>query len=137
MLSQGPPNGPQGAEGRLVLTVRAKSSGQGTIEMTCTTMGGNTAATLEWPSNDPPSSLAQAVVGAVESSGFDCKIKPLWPCHLSLITQDGAKLDLGREFHTQLGLEPASAVASSEAPLATSEEGQESQGRPDKRQRTA
>ena len=102
-------------------------------------MGGNVAARLDWPSNAPATGLAQAVVGAVESSGFDCEIKPLGAWHLGLIKADGAKLALTRDSPTlaeQL-LEPAAASASSGAPPTTSEEAQEAQGPPEKRRRTA
>ena len=59
-----------GAGDQLVLTVRAKRSGPEQIELTCTTMGGSVAATLEWTSDDS-SGLLEAIVAAVESSGFD------------------------------------------------------------------
>ena len=86
------------------------------MELTCTTMGGNVAAALEWPSDAPTSGLLQAIVAAVESSGFDCPLKPLGVWHLRFIGRDGTKLALAQGSPTlseQLALEPTSASTSS------------------------
>ena len=107
---------PSGAGDRLILTVRAESSGLGQTQLICTTMGGNVAATLEWPIDAPASGLPQAIVAAVTSSGFDCPIKPLGVWHLRLIGLDGAKLALAEGSAGQFGPEPTSAPASSGAP---------------------
>ena len=68
----------------LVLTVWARNVGPNTMEVTCTTIGGNVAATLQWPSDSPIENLLQATFEAVESSGFDCSIKPLRVWNLRL-----------------------------------------------------
>ena len=102
--------------GQIILTVRAKSIGPDQLELTCTTMGGNIAAAVEWPIDAPSTGLPQAIVAAVESSGFDCPLKPLGVWHLCLIGQDGAKLALAQgspSLAEQLGLELTSAPASS------------------------
>ena len=93
----------------LVLTVGAKSMGPDTMELTCTTIGGNVAATLQWRRDTPVENLAQAIVEAVESSDFDCPIKPLGAWNLRLIGPDGTQLTLATESPSlaqQLGLEP-------------------------------
>ena len=93
----------------LVLCVWDKNLGPDTMELTCTTIGGNVAATLQWPSDAPVENLAQAIVAAVQSTDFDCPIKPLRAWNLRLIGQDGAQLNLAPEslgLAQQLGLEP-------------------------------
>ena len=110
--------------GQIILTVRAKSIAPDQLELTCTTMGGNVAATFEWPIDAPATGLPQAIVAAVESSGFDCPLKPLGVWHLRLIGPDGAKLPLAQgspSLADQLGLELTSAPASS-AVLGSSKE---------------
>ena len=84
----------------LVLTVSAKSAGEGALSLTLSTMGGNVAATVEWPSDAPVSGLAEAIVSAVEFSDFDCPIKPLRPWNLRLIGQEGAEVALGPDSPT-------------------------------------
>ena len=82
------------------------------MELTCRTMGGNVAATLQWPSDAPVENLAQAIVEAVESSDFDCPIKPLRAWNLRLIGQDGAQFTVAPKSPSlaqQLGLEPNTA----------------------------
>ena len=91
----------------LVLTVWAENLGPD-MEFTCTTIGGNVAATLQWPSDAPIENLAQAIVVAV-SSDFDCPIKPLRAWNLRLIGQDGTQLTIAPgspSLAQQLGLEP-------------------------------
>ena len=86
------------------------------MQLSCTTMGGNVAATLEWPIDAPASGLPQAIVAAVASSGFDCPIKSLGVWHLRLIGPDGTKLALAQGSPTlaeQLALEPTSTSTSS------------------------
>ena len=92
----------------LVLTVWAENLGPD-MELTCTTIGGNVAATLQRPSDAPVENLAQAIGAAVESSGFDCPIKPLRAWNLRLIGQDGTQLTIAPgspSLAQQLGLEP-------------------------------
>ena len=92
----------------LVLTVWAGNFGPD-MELTCTTIGGNIAATLEWPSDAPVENLPLAIVTAVESSDFDCPIKPLQAWNLRLIGQDGTQLAIAPgspSLAQQLGLEP-------------------------------
>ena len=91
----------------LVLTVWAKNTGPD-MELTCTTIGGNVAATLQWRSDAPVENLAQAIVAAV-SSDFDCPIKPLRAWNLRPIGQDGTQLAIAPgspSLAQQLGLEP-------------------------------
>ena len=91
----------------LVLTVWAENLGTD-MELTCTTIGGNIAATLQWSSDAPVENLAQAIVAAV-SSDFDCPIKPLRAWNLRLIGQDGTQIIIAPESPSlaqQLGLEP-------------------------------
>ena len=93
----------------LVLTVWAKTLGPDTMELTCTTIGGNVAATLQWPSDAPVENLAQAIVAVVESSDFDCPIKTLRAWNLRLIGQDGTQITIAPgspSLALQLGLEP-------------------------------
>ena len=93
----------------LVLTIWAENLGPDTMALTCTTIGGNVAATLQWPSDAPVKNLAQAIVEAVESSDFDCPIKPLRAWNLRLIGPDGTQLTLATESPSlalQLRLEP-------------------------------
>ena len=108
----------------LVLTTWAENLGPDTMALTCTTIGGNVAATLQWPSDAPVENLAQAIVAAVESSDFDCPIKPLRAWNLRLIGQDGTQLamapespslaqQLGLESSTSCGATPALSQASS------------------------
>ena len=92
----------------LVLTIWAENLGPDTMALCCTTIGGNVAATLQWPSDAPVENLAHAIVEAV-SSDFDCPIKPLRAWNLRLIGQDGTQLALAPESPSlaqQLGLEP-------------------------------
>ena len=96
----------------LVLTVWARNVGPNTMELTCTTIGGNIAATLQWPSDAPVENLAQALLEAVESCDFDCPIKPLRAWNLRLIGQHGTQLNIAPESPSlaqQLGLEPNTA----------------------------
>ena len=98
-----------GPENCLILTVRARSPGPRGMELTFTTMGGNIAATLKWPSDAPAIDLPKAIVDAVECNGFDCPIKPLRVWHLRLIGADGSKLAFAPDSPTlaeQLGLVP-------------------------------
>ena len=93
----------------LVLTVWARNVGPNTMELTFTTIGGNVAATLQWPSDAPIENLAQAIIAAVEGSCFDCPIKPLRAWNLRLIWQDGTHINIAPESPSlaqQLGLEP-------------------------------
>ena len=93
----------------LVLTVWAENLGPDTLALTCTTIGGNVAATLQWPSDAPVENLAKAILEAVESSDFDCPVKPLRAWNLCLIGPDGTQLTLATESPSlaqQLGLEP-------------------------------
>ena len=55
------------------------------MELTCRTIGGNVAAALQRPRDAPIEQLPKAILEAVESSGFDCSIKPLrvWNLRLS------------------------------------------------------
>ena len=90
-----------------VLTIGAKSMGPDTMQLTCTTIGGNVAATLQWPSDAPVENLAQAIVAAV-SSDFNCPIKPLRAWNLRLIGQDGTQITIAPETPSlaqQLGLD--------------------------------
>ena len=92
----------------LVLTVWARNVCPNTMELTCTTIGGNIAATLQWSSDAPVENLAQAIVAAVESSGFDCSIKPLRVWNLRLVGQDGTQITIAPETPSlaqQLGLD--------------------------------
>ena len=92
----------------LVLTVWAKNVGPD-MELSCTTIGGNIAATLQWPRDAPVESLSQAIVASVESSDFNCPIKPLRAWNLRLIGQDGTQLSIAPESPSlaqQLGREP-------------------------------
>ena len=109
----------------LVLTVWARNVGPNIMELTCRTIGGNVAATLQWPSDAPVENLAQAIVEAVASSGFDCSIKPLrlWNVRLSKPGQHGTLLVLDTESPSlaqQLGL---TVSVSSEGPAQGSHEG--------------
>ena len=91
----------------LVLSVWARNFGPD-MELTFTTIGGNVAATLQWPSDAPVENLAQAIVAAV-SSDFDCPIKPLGAWNLRLIGQHGTQITIAPESPSlaqQLGLEP-------------------------------
>ena len=97
------------AERPLVLTIWADNLCPDTMALTCTTIGGTVAATLQWPSDAPVENLAQAILEAVESSDFDCPIKPLRAWNLRLIGQDGTQLTMAPESPSlaqQLGLEP-------------------------------
>ena len=92
----------------LVLTVWADKLGPD-MELTCTTIGGNVAATLEWPIDAPVQNLAHSVIEAVASSSFDCSIKPLGAWNLRLIGQDGTQITIAPDSPSlalQLGLEP-------------------------------
>ena len=92
----------------LVLTIWAENLGPDTMALTCTTIGGNVAATLQWPSDAPVENLGKAIVEAV-SSDFDCPIKPLRAWNLRLIGQDGTQLAMAPESPSlaqQLRLEP-------------------------------
>ena len=116
----------------LVLTLWARNLGLGpdTMELTCRTIGGNVAATLQWPSDAPIENLAQAILEAVESSGFDCSIKPLrvWNLRLSKPGQDGTLLALDTDSPSlaeQLGL---TVSVSSEGPAQGSHEGSKQSG---------
>ena len=114
----------------LVLTVGAKSMGPDTMELTCTTIAGNVAATLHWPSDAPVENLTQAIFEAVESSGFDCPIKPLrlWNLRLSKPGQHGTLLALDTESPSlaqQLGL---TVSVSSEGPAQGSHDGSKQSG---------
>ena len=100
----------------LILTVRAESTGPGALKLTCSTMGGNVAATLEWPSDAPTSGLANAIAAAVESSGFECPIKPLRAWNLRLLSQDGAQLAPMSTLAEQLGLEATTSASSGPPP---------------------
>ena len=96
----------------LVLTVWARNVGPNTLELTCRTIGGNVAAALQWPSDAPIENLPQAILEAVESSGFDCSIKPLqvWNLRLckpgqhEMLALDAESPSLAQ----QLGLTPSS-----------------------------
>ena len=97
----------------LVLTVWAENLGPD-MELTCTTIGGNVAATLQWPSDAPIENLAQAIIAAVEGSDFDCPIKPVQALNLRLIGQDGTPINIAPESPSlaqQLGLAGAQHVS--------------------------
>ena len=114
----------------LVLTIWAENSGPETMQLTCSTVGGNVAATLQWPSDAPVQNLAQSIMEAVASSGFDCSIKPLgvWNHRLSKPGQHGTLLALGAEslsLAQKLGL---TSSASSEGPAQGSHDGSKQSG---------
>ena len=88
-----------------VLTLRAQRASPGTLEITCSTMAGNVAATLQWPDESPVTGLAQAVIAAVRSS--HTLQEPLWVWNLRLLKADGT-VALGNSsalLPEQLGLE--------------------------------
>ena len=93
----------------LVLTIWADNMCPDTMALTCTTIGGTVAATLQWPRDAPVENLGQAILEEVESSDFDYPIKPLQAWNLRLIGQDGTQLNIAPESPSlaqQLGLEP-------------------------------
>lgn len=75
-----------------ILTVRAALSSPTTVELTCTTMGGDVAARLVWQNEEPASNLAPAVVEAVKRSGFS-GFKALGVWNLRLLKPDGGQLN--------------------------------------------
>ena len=79
-----------------VLTVSAERSSPGNSELTCCTIGGSVAATLQWPDDDPVFGLAEAIVAAMKSSGFTGLREPLWVWNLRLLKPDAIPLALGK-----------------------------------------
>ena len=67
------------------------------LELTCSTAGGNVAATLCWSCRDAITDLPAAIVAAVESSNFDCPLKPLRVHNLRLVMPDATRLNVGLE----------------------------------------
>lgn len=68
-------------------------SAKGT-ELTFHTMGGSTAATLTWAGERPVEELPQAVLEAVQSSGFEVRFQPLRLSNLRLVLPQGAEVDI-------------------------------------------
>ena len=63
--------------------------------LTFRTLGGNVAASLQWNGADTPTSLPEAVLSEIRSSGFECPFEPVRVSNLRLIKSDGALLDVG------------------------------------------
>ena len=87
-----------------ILTVRAQRAGPRNLELTCSTMGGSVAATLEWPEDAVTPGLAEAVVGAVKRSGFTGFTGPFGVWNLRLLKPDGAALAGDALLPEQFGL---------------------------------
>ena len=77
-----------------MLTVTAAEADED-LELTFRTISGNVAATLQWPRDAKNRRLKEAVVASVESSGFDCPLKPLRVSNLRLVKEDATVLRLG------------------------------------------
>ena len=91
-----------------VLTVRANRASPGNIELTCSTIAGNVAATLQWPDDDPVDDLAEAIVAAVKSSGFTGLKEPLGVWNVRLLKPDANPLapnEYSPSLLAQFGLE--------------------------------
>ena len=91
-----------------VLTVRAQRAGSGALELTCSTIAGNVAATLKWQEDVPVTGLAEAIIAAVQSSRFTGLKVPLAVWNLRLLKPDGTLLALGHGLSLlqELPLEP-------------------------------
>lgn len=74
---------------RRVLTVQGKWSQPDTLALSCTTLAGNVATTLEWPDAKPMSDMPSALIDAIRASGFQGLQEPLEPCTLSLLKPGG------------------------------------------------
>ena len=94
----------QAAKFPRILTVRAQRAGPGNLELTCSTIGGSVAATLEWPDDAPVTGLAEAILAAVKSSGFTGLKEPLWVWNLRLLKPDGVELAGDALLLEQFGL---------------------------------
>ena len=62
--------------------------------LTFRTLGGNIAASIRWNSTDPTTSLPEAVLGGIRSSGFECPFEPLRVSNLRLLKPDGTLVDV-------------------------------------------
>lgn len=77
--------GAEAALRRRVLTVKGTRTSSETLELSCTTLAGNVAATVRWLDTAPLSSLPQAVIDAIKASGFKGLQEPVELCNLSLL----------------------------------------------------
>lgn len=78
------------------------------VSLTFHTLAGNVAARLEWRCEDPLHELSQAVLDAIQSSGFTCPFEPMRLSNLRFVTRAGRVLDVGPEaasLSQQLGLD--------------------------------
>ena len=80
-----------------ILTVRAKRVSHNKLELTCTTIAGRVAATLQWPDDTPVCHLAHTTIGVLRSSGFTGLKEPLSVSNLRLVKPDGTSLALGAD----------------------------------------
>lgn len=95
---------------RRVLTVKGSWASPDLLELNCTTLAGNVAATLMWPDSTPMSKLPQTVIDAVKASGFQGLQEPLEVYNLSLLKpgRRGVALNCQVKSHSlskQLGLQ--------------------------------
>lgn len=67
------------------------------MELQLRTVGGNVAAVLQWPCAEPVKKLPEAILGALETAGFDSPIKPLRARNLRLLAKSGRLIDFGPE----------------------------------------
>lgn len=86
-------------EVKRVLTVRAKRATSNALELTCTTLVGNTAATIQWPDDMPMAELPVAIIKHVRTAGFTGLKEPLGTWNLCLIKPggEGMPLAVGKE----------------------------------------
>ena len=91
------------------------------MELTCHTIAGNVAATLQWPDDAPVNKLAEAIMAEVRSSGFTGLKEPFSLFNLRLLKPDGGRVLLGASSPSlpgQLGLEPSPAAPQSSSSTA-------------------
>ena len=87
-----------------ILTVRARRASPGNVELTCSTVSGNIAATFDWD-DTTVTGLGEAIIASVKSSGFTGLKEPLTVWNLRLLKPDGGELALGDgHLAEQLGL---------------------------------
>lgn len=92
-----------------VLTVRAKVVEPTSLELTCTTLVGNVAATLCWPEDAPAVDLPKSIVAEIRKSRFTGLKEPLGPWNLVLVKPgpDASPLAVDRDspsLKVQFGL---------------------------------